>query len=58
MGEIDLDPCSNSKAQPNVPALNHFTVEDDGLEQKWFGRVYMNPPYGRENQSVGKQISQ
>jgi hypothetical protein len=47
-GEIDLDPCSNSKTQPNVPARNHYTIEDDGLWQSWEGRVYMNPPYGRD----------
>lgn len=47
-GEIDLDPCSNSKEQPNVPALHHYTIEDDGLWQSWEGRVYMNPPYGRD----------
>lgn len=48
MGNIDLDPCSNSKTEPNVPADFHYTVEDDGLSQVWQGRVYMNPPYGRE----------
>ncbi len=47
MGGIDLDPCSNSHTNPSVPASHHFTKEDDGLAQKWFGRVYMNPPYGR-----------
>lgn len=46
MGAIDLDPCSNSHDKPNVPASKHFTKEDNGLEQEWFGRVYMNPPYG------------
>ena len=48
MGGIDLDPCSNSHESPNVPAGEHFTVDDDGLRQVWRGRVYMNPPYGRE----------
>lgn len=48
LGKIDLDPCSNSKTNPNVKAKKHYTVEDDGLSQKWSGRVYMNPPYGRE----------
>ena len=48
LGTIDLDPCSNSHEQPNIPATKHFTEEDDGLAQGWHGRVYMNPPYGRE----------
>jgi len=46
-GEIDLDPCSNSKEAPNVPAALHYTEGDDGLSQSWHGRIYMNPPYGR-----------
>lgn len=45
---IDLDPCSNSKATPAVPAHYHLTREDNGLEHPWLGAVYMNPPYGRE----------
>lgn len=48
MGEIDLDPCSNSTEYPNVPAKNHYTQFEDGLSREWEGRVYMNPPYGRE----------
>lgn len=48
MGEIDLDPCSNSADAPNVPAHQHFTASDDGLSREWHGRIYMNPPYGRE----------
>jgi hypothetical protein len=47
LGAIDLDPCSNSADSPNVPAILHFTQEDDGLSRMWGGRVYMNPPYGR-----------
>ena len=48
LGSIDLDPCSNSRVDPNVPADRHYTREEDGLCQTWTGRVYMNPPYGRE----------
>jgi len=48
MGSIDLDPCSDSYTNPNVPAERHFTIDDDGLNQPWHGRVYMNPPYGNE----------
>jgi hypothetical protein len=47
-GEIDLDPCSNSHEEPNIPARSHYTQDDNGLSRQWHGRVYMNPPYGRE----------
>lgn len=46
LGTIDLDPCA--EPAKSVPAAQHFTVEDDGLSQAWRGKVYMNPPYGRE----------
>ncbi|NLB00624.1 MAG: adenine methyltransferase [Methanomicrobiales archaeon] len=47
-GMIDLDPCSNAEGdRPHVPAAEHYTREDDGLAHAWYGRVYMNPPYGR-----------
>ena len=48
LGSVDLDPCSNSKQSPNIPAKRHFVKEDDGLKFRWKGRVYLNPPYGRE----------
>jgi hypothetical protein len=48
LGSVDLDPCSDCKINPTVPATNHFTKQDDGLTQPWHGRVYMNPPYGSE----------
>jgi hypothetical protein len=47
-GAIDLDPCSNSHTAPRVPARQHYTAADDGLSRTWYGRVYLNPPYGRE----------
>lgn len=48
LGKIDLDPCSNSSIQPNIPAAKHFTKDVNGLSKNWIGKVYMNPPYGRE----------
>lgn len=48
LGAIDLDPCSNSIGEPNIPAKKHYTIKDDGLAQKWHGKVYLNPPYGSE----------
>jgi hypothetical protein len=44
LGEIDLDPCSNDAK--TIPAKQHYTVKENGLELPWRGRVYMNPPYG------------
>ena len=49
MGGIDLDPTSEPGPPFNVPAKTHWTKEDDCLSQpKWFGRVFMNPPYGKK----------
>ena len=47
LGEFDLDPCAPI-VRPWATAKNHYTIEDNGLEQKWFGRVWLNPPYGDE----------
>jgi hypothetical protein len=46
LGEFDLDPCS-SLNRPWDTAKNHYTVEDDGILQPWYGRVWCNPPYGK-----------
>ena len=32
----------------NAKLSNYYTVEDNALQQKWRGRVFVNPPYGRE----------
>lgn len=46
LGEFDLDPCA--PISPLWPTANHhFTKENDGLTQEWFGRVWLNPPYSR-----------
>lgn len=44
LGQFDLDPCADVQ-QPWPMATHQYTVIDDGLKQKWFGRVYVNPPY-------------
>ena len=31
----------------HVPAARKFTKADDGLNQPWEGRVWMNPPYSK-----------
>lgn len=47
LGEFDLDPCHPVTA-PWPIAKNHFNQFQDGLNQSWAGRVWMNPPYGSE----------
>ena len=45
-GKVDLDPCSNSKENPNIPCKQCFTAQDDGLSQLWKAdTVFMNHPY-------------
>jgi hypothetical protein len=48
MGGIDLDPCAPVDAPHHIGAPTAFTVQENGLDRAWFGKVYMNPPYGRE----------
>lgn len=43
-GPIDLDPCASYKS---AKAPIFFTEEDDGLAKRWFGTVFVNPPYSQ-----------
>lgn len=46
MGGIDTDPATNAIANRTINATAIYTREDDGLQQEWHGRVWLNPPYG------------
>lgn len=41
---FDLDVASTDL---NALCERHYTKDDDGLSQKWYGSVWCNPPYGR-----------
>lgn len=47
LGPFDLDPCAPVN-RPWDMAARHYTAMDDGLSKPWSGRVWCNPPYGRE----------
>ena len=54
MQAIDLDPASCAQANETVNAAHWYGLDHpddahrDGLAAVWFGRVWMNPPYGDE----------
>lgn len=47
LGKIELDPASSDIAQETVKAGRFFTKEQDGLQQEWTGKVWLNPPYAK-----------
>jgi phage N-6-adenine-methyltransferase len=43
-GGFTLDECATPE---NTKCAAYFTRREDGLRQRWSGRVWCNPPYGR-----------
>ncbi len=41
---FDLDACAS---RDNAKCRRYFTQQDNALNQRWTGTVWMNPPYGR-----------
>jgi len=51
MGKIDLDPASCDYANRIIKAETIYTEAQDGLAQPWYGCMWMNPPYGKDEET-------
>jgi hypothetical protein len=56
LGPFDLDPCSPIN-RPWDTARKHYSILDDGLSSPWAGRVWCNPPYGKEAEVWLKKLA-
>lgn len=48
LGDFDLDPCAAPSPRPWSTAARHIELPEDGLSAEWGGRIFCNPPFGRE----------
>lgn len=53
--EFTLDPCASDL---NAKCERYYTKKEDGLTQKWFGNVFMNPPFAQLDRWFPKAINE
>ena len=57
LGQFDLDPCG-APGHSLAPVTYQLDDGENGLELEWFGRVWLNPPYGKESPPFLKKMSE
>ena len=56
LGSIDLDPASSEEANRIVRAETYYTQRENGLSREWWGRAFLNPPYGGEQEAFTSKL--
>lgn len=53
LGPFDIDPCA-AAPMPWPTADTMYTKHDGGLRLPWYGRVWLNPPYGSHEEWMAR----
>jgi hypothetical protein len=53
---FDVDPASGAENEQIAEAV--YTIEDDGLQQTWDGKVWLNPPFSEKLPFFRKAINE
>jgi hypothetical protein len=54
---FDLDVSAPIGGVDWIPAKNHYHEQQNGLEKRWFGTVWMNPPFSKQKPWIEKFIA-
>jgi len=57
LGQFDLDPCASTH-QHHPTAQTMWNIFDGGFLRQWFGRVWLNPPYGTKTREWVQRLAE
>jgi hypothetical protein len=57
LGSFDLDPCGCPGMPWRIATTTYFLPDHDGLVEPWLGRIFLNPPYGRNVGAWAKRMA-